>query len=135
LGARIALEAALDRPDAFGKVLAHSPSVWFNEHEILLRIKNDALIPELQLYIDSGGSGRSHDGAADTFNLRNALFARGFEPGDWSAPERPAARRLWHWFEPAHEHNETAWRERFPRALRALFPARVGTVVPPAGPP
>ena len=123
LGARISLEAHLERPEIFGKVLAHSPSVWFNDKELLKRVESTTTLPAGEIYIDSGGSGSSNDDAGNVFALRDALLARNFDHGDWNAPGRRASRRLWHWFEPGHGHTESAWRERFPRALRALFPA------------
>jgi predicted alpha/beta superfamily hydrolase len=57
MGARIALEAALARPEVFGKVLAHSPSLWFNDEELLKRVESDPSLPAAEIYIDSGGSG------------------------------------------------------------------------------
>lgn len=124
MGARIAIEAALARPDSFGKVLALSPSVWFNDGEILRRIEGgDPLPATAQIYLDSGGSGRSRDDADNVARLRDALLARSFEHGSWQSPKQRTPRRLWHWIEPGHEHDETAWRERFPRALRVVFPA------------
>jgi enterochelin esterase-like enzyme len=124
MGARIALEAALSRPDVFGKVMALSPSVWFNDAELLRRVQaGDPLPDSAEIYLDSGGSGRSRDDADNVFRLRDALMARSFQHGSWDAPKERAPRRIWHWFEPGHQHDETAWRERFPRALRVMFPA------------
>jgi predicted alpha/beta superfamily hydrolase len=105
-------------------VLALSPSVWFNDAEILRRVeRGDALPSSAEIYLDSGGSGRSRDDADNVARLRDALIARSFEHGAWDAPKRRAPRRLWHWLEPGHQHDEGAWRERFPRALRVMFPA------------
>ncbi len=124
MGARIALEAALARPDVFGKVMALSPSVWFNDGELLRRVESGDALPEsAEIYLDSGGSGRSRDDADNVFRLRDALMARSFQHGSWQAPVQRAPRRIWHWFEAGHQHDETAWRERFPRALRVMFPA------------
>ena len=124
MGARIALEAALARPDTFGKVLALSPSVWFNGGEIVRRVESGERLPEAaEIYLDSGGSGRSRDDADNVARLRDALLARSFAHGAWDNPQKPAPRRLWHWIEPGHQHDESAWRERFPRALRVMFPA------------
>ena len=124
MGARIALEAALARPDVFGKVMALSPSVWFNDAEILRRVEGSESLPaSAEIYLDSGGSGRSRDDADNVLRLRDALMARSFQHGSWDAPRQRAPRRLWHWFQADHQHDETAWRERFPRALRVMFPA------------
>lgn len=124
MGARISLEAALARPDVFGKVMALSPSVWFNDAELLRRVEGGNGLPDsAEIYLDSGGSGRSRDDADNVARLRDALLARSFQHGAWDAPSERAPRRLWHWFEPGHQHDESAWRERFPRALRVLFPA------------
>jgi predicted alpha/beta superfamily hydrolase len=124
MGARIALEAALARPDVFGKVMALSPSVWFDDAEILRRVEGGESLPaSAEIYLDSGGSGRSRDDADNVFRLRDALMARSFQHGSWDAPRQRAPRRLWHWFQADHQHDETAWRERFPRALRVMFPA------------
>src|SRR5204863_2121596 len=102
LGARISLEAHLARPEVFGKVLAHSPSVWFNDRELLDRVASSASLPEADIYLDSGAAGASSDDATNVSALRDAFLARDFEHGNWDRPGRRAPRRLWHWLEPGH---------------------------------
>lgn len=108
LGGLFSLWAGLKRPDVFGGVIAMSPSLWWNHRELLGEIRGGPT-PRCRIYLDSGG--RS-DGKQNTDDCRDLLAGKGLRFG----------RELWHWSEPSHEHTESAWRDRFPRAFTALFP-------------
>ena len=119
IGALLSLHAGFTRPRTFPRVLAMSPSLWWANRAQLDRLKLQPIPPGLRLYLDSGGE---DDGKQKTEELRKALTGRGMREGYWPLPDWSA--RLWHWAEPKHEHYEGAWRERLPRGLQALFPAR-----------
>ena len=109
LGGLLALHAGLTRPNVFGKVLAMSPSLWWNNREMIDRVARTPNLPSLRLYLDSGGP---RDGKANTDAMRDLLAGKGLRFNE----------NLWHWHEPGAVHNEAAWRARFPRAFGALFP-------------
>lgn len=108
LGGLFSLWAGLERPDVFGGVMALSPSLWWNNRELLSRIQHSPT-PRCRIYLDSGGP---DDGKRNTDDCRDLLARKGMRFG----------RDLWHWSEPSHGHDERAWRERFPRAFALLFP-------------
>jgi predicted alpha/beta superfamily hydrolase len=109
LGGLLSLYAGITRPRVFGRVLAMSPSLWWNGGELVKKVAEGTRPRGLRIYLDSGGA---HDGRENTDRLRDLLAGKGMRFG----------RDLWHWCEPTHEHNEAAWRDRFPRALSSLFP-------------
>jgi len=111
LGGLLALHAGLARPQVFGRVLSMSPSLWWDSGELLGRVQGLARVPAIRVYLDSGGPS---DGQKNAEQMRDLLAARGLRFG----------QTLWHWSEPTHQHNEMAWRERLPRALSLLYPAR-----------
>lgn len=113
MGGLMALHAGLKRPDVFGAVLAMSPSLWWNEREMLNRFRALPSKPSFHLYLDSGGAGSSNDGRENVFALRDILAQKGMTFG----------RDLHHWYEASHPHSEGAWQLRFPRAYSTLFPA------------
>ncbi len=109
LGGLLALYAGLTRPAVFGRVLAMSPALWWDNEYLIRVVQSWQGVPQIRVYLDSGGA---RDGAADVFTLRDLLAQKGLRFGS----------TLWHWYEPTHDHNEVAWRARLPRALSNLFP-------------
>ena len=67
----------------------------------------------LTVYLDSGDSGVANDCVKQTGMVRGILEQLGYELG----------QDLHHAVGRFHEHNEAAWSERLPYALRFLFPA------------
>ena len=88
--------------------MAMSSSFWWNNEWMLSQVQNynGSKIPAV-FYIDSGS-----DGAAETFDMRDLLVARGYVYDV----------DLHHHYNANHSHNEAAWQARFPIAVdRVLF--------------
>jgi predicted alpha/beta superfamily hydrolase len=116
LGGLVSSYAGVTRAETFGLVGAMSPSTWWDERSILVTV---ATIPSrplraLRVYVDSGDSGTSMDGVADTRMLADAYEAAGYVRGD----------DLEHLVAPGHEHREAFWRARLPGALAFLLGPR-----------
>jgi predicted alpha/beta superfamily hydrolase len=114
LGALISLHAGLQHPATFGRVLALSPSTWWNGRSVLAAVAAHAGQPlrPVRLYLDSGDGGESHDDAANTAELAAALRSLGYADGvDFLYVLAPGAT-----------HTESAWAARLPAALRFLYP-------------
>jgi predicted alpha/beta superfamily hydrolase len=114
LGGLLALHLALMRPDVFGGAAALSPSLWWDDEEIIKRVKSLPVEARARLWLDMG----TQEGGDPGANLRRlwdmamALQARGWTAqGDLSVHEIPGAG-----------HNESAWAQRVGFVLRYLFP-------------
>ncbi|MDX2177192.1 MAG: alpha/beta hydrolase-fold protein [Candidatus Sumerlaeia bacterium] len=110
LGGLLGFHAANEFEDTWGSVVAMSPSFQVNSTENFRR----ALFAPAEfgrLYIDSGNTGTSADGYANTVTVRD----RRLEAGE------PLGERFWHTVGLGMQHNEAAWRQRSPDALRWLY--------------
>jgi predicted alpha/beta superfamily hydrolase len=114
MGGLVALHGGLTRPETFGNVIALSPSAWWNGGEMARRVRGMTTVPDVSIYLDSGGSGYLNDKKDDVFALRDALADRG----------RTFDKTLWHWYEAGHAHDVAAWKERVGPAFRRIFPAK-----------
>jgi predicted alpha/beta superfamily hydrolase len=116
LGGLVSAHGGIERPDVFGLVGAMSPSTWWDGRVILDEV---ASIPmrtsrARRVYVDSGDSGPSGDGATDTAELARAYRDAGYVEGT----------DFHHLLAPGHEHNEIYWRQRLPGALSFLLGPR-----------
>lgn len=121
LGGLIALEAATERPDVFGKVLAESTPLAIKQgagFQHFVRKKNWPA----KVYFGMGGKEAGTDAADDSLNrqyvasagaFRELLRGRGFTDQTLLVKVDPEA-----------VHNEEAWAARFAEALVFLFPAK-----------
>jgi len=107
LGALVSLQTALLYPRVFGKVVAMSPSVWWDDRAILKIVAAWKETRRPQLWIDAGT--QEGDGVVEDLRLlRDVLREKGIDPG---------------YLEVAGAgHNEAAWRARFGAILQFLFP-------------
>lgn len=114
LGGLISLYLARYDGEVFGKVGAMSPSVWWDDREVLkdaVGIRHD-----FKLWLDVGtqeeGPGPESDqDLQDVRDLGQTLLIQGFDiPQSMAYMEDPGA-----------PHNETAWARRAPMALQYLF--------------
>ncbi len=111
LGGLISLSLGLDYPQVFGKLGVLSPSVWWNDREILSRVGAARPSSKPKIWLDMGMSeGLRH--LRDTDLLHHRLTGRGWRD----------ERDLRYLRVPGGLHDEDAWARRFPRVLQWLFP-------------
>ena len=111
LGGLISLSLGLDYPQIFGKLGVLSPSVWWNNREILARVASKAPTPRPRIWLDIGmAEGLRH--LRDTDLLFHRLQARG-----WQDDVNLRYLRV-----PGGLHDEDAWARRFDLVLEWLFP-------------
>jgi len=112
LGGLIALYLGFSQPQVFGRIMAMSPSLWWDRRELLQRLRTDTRLLPLKIWLDAG----TDEGGGTLQNLRmlkNALLRRGWRHGeDLRYVEAQGAR-----------HTEPAWAARAGAALEFLFPA------------
>ncbi len=110
LGGLMSLYAAYAHRDVFGRIGGLSPSVWWDDEELVTFVGAEPK-PSARIWTDMGTA----EGETPPFRrLVAALLADGFVEGqDLRAVEVPGA-----------PHNEGAWSSRFPQVLRFLFPPR-----------
>jgi predicted alpha/beta superfamily hydrolase len=112
LGGLVSLYLGLRHSDTFGRVLAMSPSLWWDRCWLLRNL--DALVhgPRPKVWIDAGTlEGANTDCNAEA--LRDALVARGFEPDEEVTFMRALGAR----------HREQDWAHRVHHGLRFTFAA------------
>jgi len=112
MGGLISLYAFFRRPDVFGFVGAMSPSFWFAGGAIF-KVVQEADAPRGRIYLDTGLA-ESERTIGPTRRMRALLVEKGYQPG----------RRLRYVEAKGARHNEAAWAERLPAALRFLLPRR-----------
>jgi predicted alpha/beta superfamily hydrolase len=110
LGGLVSLHLALKYPSVFGKLMAMSPSVWWDRGMILRRVQGLKVKPSTRIWLDIG----TKEGKLTTRNvrtLRDSLASKGWRLGDdLSYLEAKDAH-----------HNEVAWGQRVDKALRFLY--------------
>lgn len=143
LGGLISLSLGLDYPQVFGKLGVLSPSVWWNNREMLARVadrvaarrrapvnaRGSALVnteppvPRPRIWLDMGmAEGLRH--LRDTDLLFHRLVTYGWREGI----------DLRYLRVPGGLHDEDAWARRFGRVLEWLFPPTALPVCTPAPP-
>lgn len=114
LGALIALYTAIARPGTIGRLLLESPSLWASQRQLLRESRGVRIWPE-RIYLgvgtaEMGATERSRSVVDDVRELagimRRAVLSE---------------KRLRLLIREGGGHNEGAWAERFPVALRFLF--------------
>jgi predicted alpha/beta superfamily hydrolase len=107
LGGLAALYAIHQRPDTFSRALVFSPSLWVSEQSFM-HVGSVTLPANARVYLYIG-THESDSGVADVTRLHH-LFV-----------ERPLGAKSTLDVVEGGAHNESAWREALPRALRWLF--------------
>ena len=112
LGGLVSLYLGFAHPEVFGKIAVMSPSLWWDHRSILQAIEQEALRPNLRIWLDMGtAEGVRH--LRDAELLERLLLKRGWKDGtDLAYVEAEGA-----------VHDERAWSDRFGDVLRFLFPA------------
>lgn len=112
LGGLVSLYLGLKLSDTFGRVVAMSPSLWWDQCWLLRNLDDVARGPKPKIWIDAGTSeGANTDCNAE--ELRDALVARGFEPDEEVTFMRAHGAR----------HSERDWAHRVHHGLRFTFAA------------
>lgn len=109
LGGVASLYFGWDYNSTFSRAAALSGSWWLPNFPARVASEADR---DLRLYLDSGDSGTSNDGAWGTMNLRDDFLAKG----------RVLEGNLRHVVGYGDQHNEPAWARRLPDAYEFLFP-------------
>jgi predicted alpha/beta superfamily hydrolase len=114
LGALIALYTAIARPGVIGKLLLESPSLWASGRQVIKESRMARIWPErifLAVGTDEAGNTDRNRTVVDDVRELSAIIRRaGLNEGRLKLVIAEGAR-----------HNESAWAERFPQALRFLF--------------
>lgn len=116
LGGTMSLELAMRHPDRFGKVLAMSPSLWWDRLSIPRSFaENPATLRETRVYVDIG----QREGPVGPARAQYVAIGNQF---DGLLTAGGAAHQFV--IDPAGEHNEPAWARRFPAAIQYLLPPK-----------
>lgn len=121
LGGLIALEAATEHPEVFGKVLAESTPLVAKGRMAFSHFAKQKNWPK-QVYFGMGGKEAGLDPADASKNGEVVASAQAF--GELLKGRGFSAATLKVTIDPDAVHNEVAWAKRLPAALEFLFPAR-----------
>ena len=117
LGGLLSLYVGLKFTETFGRLVALSPSVWWNQ-QVINRFAAAAQVgPRPRIWLDIG----THEGpriVQQVEQFRDVLLQKGWQLG----------RDLQFQIVAGAEHNEAAWAQRVGPFLQFLFPARESTV-------
>jgi predicted alpha/beta superfamily hydrolase len=109
LGGLAALHAAVTRPDAFGRVAAMSPSVWWGNRAILDEVATFNGPPP-RLWADIGGR-EGLEALHNARELRDRIASKGW------------GEEVFRYYEDRRaDHSERAWEKRVKSVLEFLFP-------------
>jgi enterochelin esterase-like enzyme len=116
LGALIALYTAIARPGVIGELLLESPSLWAAGRQLIRESRSVRMWPE-RIFLAAGtaeaGSPERNRTVVDDVRELAAILRRAVL----------SEKRLRLVIGDGAGHNEAAWAERFPEALRFLFEA------------
>lgn len=111
LGGLLTMYLGLRYPTAFSRLAVMSPSVWWDDREILRGVEALTKKLPLRIWLDAG-TAEGEKVIADARALRDALVAKGWIVGeDLAYLEAPGG-----------EHNERSWAARIHAVLKFLFP-------------
>lgn len=104
LGGLISCYAMYTRPQVFKKAICMSSSFWWNNEDFKgIVATTRSFDPSLTFYLDSGDSGPSQDGKAQTTNAKAALLQKGYTE----------SRNLFYYLDKGGQHSESYWGKRF----------------------
>jgi len=115
LGGLVSMYLGMKYPDTFTRLGVISPSVWWDDRDILGRVAALAGPLPLRVWVDIGTDEGSDDEAEtvqDATALHQALLDKGWSATDVSLKVYDGA-----------EHSEAAWSQRFGEVLEFLYPA------------
>lgn len=100
-------------PESFGRLGVVSPSVWWDDRQIVKMVQAMPKRPNQRIWLDIG-TAEGPNAVADTLKLRDALVAKGWREG----------RDLAVYIDGGAPHNEAAWSSRFGEMLMFLYGRR-----------
>ncbi len=114
LGGLVSLYLGLQHPEIFGKLLVMSPSVWWANRAILKEVAKIRHATRQRIWLDIGTKEDSSPEIvlAQVRELRETLLDKGWTLGE----------DLLFTEDEGGGHNEWAWGQRAPSALKFLFP-------------
>ncbi|HEX9160785.1 MAG TPA: alpha/beta hydrolase-fold protein [Thermoanaerobaculia bacterium] len=110
LGGLVSMHVALAHPEAFGRVAALSPSVWWHDQVILREIDEFRSERRPWVWLDAGGR-EGAEAISGAKALRDRLRARGWTEENLQYHE-----------ERRGDHSERAWAGRARKVLEFLYP-------------
>ena len=111
LGGLVSLWLGLQSPRTFGRLACLSASAWWDDRMLARQVRALPVRLPLRIWLDIG-TAEDADSVAAVRDLRDALAAKGWQPGkDLAYSEAPGA-----------SHNEAAWAARVGPMLTFLFP-------------
>jgi predicted alpha/beta superfamily hydrolase len=114
LGGMIALYTVMARPGAIGRLLLESPSLWASGQQLIRESRSVRIWPE-RIFLAAGtaeaGSAERSRTVVDNVRELAAILRRAVL----------SEKRLQLVIKDGARHNESAWADRFPEALRFLF--------------
>jgi predicted alpha/beta superfamily hydrolase len=111
LGGLVSLSLGFSMPETFGRVMAMSPSLWWDRRSLLQQLRASTDHLPLRIWLDTG-TAEGGGTLQNTRMLKNALLRNGWRRGqDLQYVEALGA-----------QHTETAWAARVGPALEFLFP-------------
>lgn len=117
-GGIVSLHIGLTHPKVFGKLGVLSPSVWWDNREILKEVDDLKGRPQMKIWLDIGtaeaeaNEEENKSTVDNVFALSSSLQKRGWVLG----------RDLATFVDKGAHHNEDAWAHRMPMVLLFLFP-------------
>jgi len=117
MGGLISLFTAVEYPDAFGKALIFSPSLFFSD-SVFQYVSDRDISPDLRMIL-AGGTQESSTMVPNMLAMRDLLISRGADPDDILVQADPDG-----------VHNESYWAREYPDAYLWLFQQTVATGEP-----
>lgn len=115
LGGLLTVHVGLKYPTAFNRLAALSPSIWWDNRQIVKMVESLPAKVPLRFWLDAG-TGEGQEVIADARALRDALIAKGWVPDhDLRYVEAEGA-----------QHNEQSWGARVGDVLKFLYPKKRG---------
>jgi predicted alpha/beta superfamily hydrolase len=111
LGGLLTMHLGLRYPTAFSRLAVLSPSVWWDDREILREVEALPAKLPMRIWLDAG-TAEGEQVIADARALRDALVAKGWVVGEDLAYLEAEGG----------EHNEQSWAARIDAVLKFLFP-------------
>lgn len=117
LGGLISIHAWYNRPDCFGKCLAFSPSLHWDDERLLVELAAvHRIAPSGQLWLSMG----THEGRSEETRDTNVNRARRLAEL-LKQTDRHSAERIEYLEVQGGQHNEAAWAVQFPLALQFVL--------------